>query len=596
MDYRWIPLIILGGYIIAFIIYCISRLVFDEIKKHYFQTKCEQSYDFIVKYPGLYTCIAGEIGAGKTTMASGITNYFTIFKMQQASDKIEEIKIKYPDVDFNRINETIEYLYKYGDGEIKHITNSAYISSYILSQTISDKDKRTYEDVFGGPLKFKLSDYEIDYNSIFYHDNIKYFKNVKGQVIDSKGFLLSDSFEKIPVFNKSIEYCRDKDGIIKFDDFFNPLVDKEVDETEQARDLVYVDNYLSYVDGYQMLRDYIAAYVALLRNNYVFFINRKFYSHITHNYAYDFDEKLLDIKDCFLAKQYSVNMYSSLFWDEVALSGNKSTNFQQYAANDTGSDAFLRLVRQIGKNTINVIKTIQDTDRMVKAERELLTSVMFINTRHEIVISKFKFTILKFFYKLLIKYNNYLTEQISAIKSYKLKVKSKKIARKLIDFDETNPDKEVIKYFNDLKNKYDSRSTKLRFLLNKLSNKIDKLFASGILAYKGTLYYNADDVGKSNLAKNRKIDFTLFFPIRYCYGSTDTYAYSIIGDYLQIRSKDFNNYVEDSNEYPESISNNREIFVTKILTKDSVKNEFNKNIRDKAKQKIKGNSAFEFWA
>ena len=258
-----------------------------------------------------------------------------------------------------------------------------------------------------------MSKSDVDYLNVVNQDNHIYYRNKNDELVDEKGFLLSDSFERIPVYSDVLIYERDVDGLIKFDKFMNPIISATKKSDEQERELVYVDNYLSYIDGYQMLRDYINAYIALLRNNYVYFVNRKFYSHITHNYARDYDEKLLDIKDAYLSKKYGIDLYSVLFWDEVALSDNKSTNFQAFASNDAGSDAFLRLVRQIGKETLDVVKTVQDVSRIVKAERELLTSVVSVEGRHEIIISKFKFKIYSLVKKLLIKYNDFINEKIA---------------------------------------------------------------------------------------------------------------------------------------------------------------------------------------
>ena len=137
-----------------------------------------------------------------------------------------------------------------------------------------------------------------------------------------------------------------------------------------------------------------------------------------------------------------------------------------------------------------------------------------------------------------------------------------------------------------MKERYDLKASKVRKLINKVCNKLDYIFASGVIGYTGHLYFKADDVYKENLSSNRKLKFKLCFPTRYCYGSCDTYAYSIVGDYLQMRSIDFNNYVEDTNEYPDSIRKNRELFVSKIIMKDGVKNELKKKIKEDEKAKL----------
>lgn len=588
MKWEYITLIVIGSLILILAFYVIIQLIFEQVKKQYFQKKCNDSYSFLNTYPGLYTTIVGEIGAGKTTFASGYTNYRTIFKTKQAQAKIDEIIIKYPEVDFNEIDSIIEYLYFNGNGEQEHITNANYIANHIYSLSFPGNDKFTYEDIFAGKLAFKrTTDTKINLSTRFYNDDKLFYKDSDDNVIDDKGFIYDESFNKVVVKEKSLSYQEDSDGMIRFDKYFNPVIQEELqdEEAEQSRDLQYYDNGLTYLDGYTILRDYINAKLALIRNNYVYFINRKFFSFITHNYARDFDEKLTDIKDAYISKSYSIDMYSILFWDEVALSDHKSTNFQAYASSDGGSDAFLRLVRQIGKGTIDVVKTVQDINRAVKVERELLTSVINIEQRDEIIISSFRYKLLNLYKKFLLLIQEHWLSVIDKIMNLQYKYHySRRLKRKLKlkqgDSEEAESD-EIEKLTSNVYLKVN----KIRNKVSKIQTKIDKLYASSILAYKGTLYYSADDVNKKDLAKNRFKKFTVFFPIRYCYGSVDTYAYSIVGDLLQLRSLDHSNYTSDTSDFPEESRENRRVFVEKILTKDSIKKELNKKINeDKTKE------------
>lgn len=596
MNAGLITLIVISSIIGLVLIYSVSRLLFDFLKKPYYEKLCLNSYAFLNKYVGLFTIIVGEIGAGKTTFASGFTNYRTIYKRAQAQEKINDTLIKFYDVDFNRVNQMIDYLYRHGNNLYDHITNPSYIMNYVLMQRIhpeSKKDFRTYEDVFGGEFVYKKTDKYFDLNSPsrFLNKEIKFsiYFDEDGNVVDEKGFLIDkQTFKKIKVYDDFEEFEYDEDGNLKFDEKFEPIkhkVEGNSSNCEPKRKQVFIDNGLSYIDGYTALRDYIKAYLALIKNNYVYFINRKFFSRVTNNYAKEFDEKLLDIKDSWIYKNYKIDDYSILFWDEVALSDKKSTNFQNYAKVDGGSDAFLRLVRQIGKETIDVVKTVQRYERVVLAERELITSVISIEERKEWIVSKFKYDVISKLFDLLIRYNEFLNDKImritNVIKHKDVSYLKRKMAK--LKPNEKLSDKDMEKYYR-LKERFDLKESKLRKFINKISVIKDKLFASSLLEYKGVIYFNEKDVGKdvNTLSKSQAMKFKVYFPIRYCYGSTDTYAYSIVGDYLSMRSIDQMDYYEDTSVFPDYSRNNREAFVAKILTKDSVKNEINKKITDKA--------------
>ena len=63
--------------------------------------------------------------------------------------------------------------------------------------------------------------------------------------------------------------------------------------------------------------------------------------------------------------------------------------------------------------------------------------------------------------------------------------------------------------------------------------------------YKGIYYTCADDVGKPREeCSSAVIDVDLTFPIRYAFGSSDTYAFSVVNDYLSLVSIESSDFYE----------------------------------------------------
>ena len=87
------------------------------------------------------------------------------------------------------------------------------------------------------------------------------------------------------------------------------------------------NDYLTVSSKNSLLRDYIDAELAILRNNYVYFPFRKFYSRITDNYSMPFLNKMYDLKISFEEKVFSVFRYSIIFDDEKALT-KSNVNWQ----------------------------------------------------------------------------------------------------------------------------------------------------------------------------------------------------------------------------------------------------------------------------
>lgn len=266
------------------------------------------------------------------------------------------------------------------------------------------------------------------------------------------------------------------------------------------------NDYLTVSSKSSLLRDYIDAELAILRNNYVYFPFRKFYSRITDNYSMPFLNKMYDLKISFEEKVFSVFRYSIIFDDEKALT-KSNVNWQSNRKEDGGGDMFLRLIRQMGKEHITYITTIQNFGRADLIERELADTILHVVKRK--VINPHKLTIK--YYESLIKLLNV---------ALKIRLKFSK-----------NKDKTL---------KKEKKIKKLKFNLH---SKINYLNAAAFIRYQGYHYSSKDDYGKPlQDCLGFASKFSLVFPLQYCYGSIDTFAYSVLYDVMSLNAINSSNY------------------------------------------------------
>lgn len=266
------------------------------------------------------------------------------------------------------------------------------------------------------------------------------------------------------------------------------------------------NDYLTVSSKNSLLRDYIDAELAILRNNYVYFPFRKFYSRITDNYSMPFLNKMYDLKISFEEKVFSVFRYSIIFDDEKALT-KSNVNWQSNRKEDGGGDMFLRLIRQMGKEHITYITTIQNFGRADLIERELADTILHVVKRK--VINPHKVTIK--YYEMLIRLLNV---------ALKIRLKFSK-----------NKDKAL---------KKEKKIKKIKFNIH---SKINYLNAAAFIRYQGYHYSSKDDYGKPlQDCLGFASKFSLVFPLQYCYGSIDTFAYSVLYDVMSLNAINSSNY------------------------------------------------------
>lgn len=456
-------------------------LLLESIQRQYYARRCVNTEDFVMNRMGLIVYICGNIGAGKTTMGSALTNVLSKIKRMQAQMKIQEILDIFWDMDFNQLDSLIHDCFF-----VLHFTNSRAIINYLVDH------QAKFKELFG---------------------------------------------------------------------------DK------------WYDNYLSLTSCKDLLRDYIDAQMALYRNNYVYFPRRRFYSRITKSFAMDFTPDRMDIKDRLINKDYSLQKYTVIFEDEKTLSSNNIDDIEE-KQKDGGKEKFLRLIRQMFKGTTHYICTAQDFDRDVKKDRELATSIFYIAERKEkhvvTPLRPFYSIIVRFCDDLLLYYSSILNQiqdfrNTSYLNQYQ-KVLHKKVEDRVKNASEKEPSywfkkvaiyNKIAKVFVDAKKK----QSKVRHLRHEINQRMNKTFAKDFIRYRGVLYYKADDVGK-NPKDCDAVAFDFTFPITFAYGSTDTYQYSVIQDYLMDQSMEYQDFYDPRiRKIPSSDLDNGSKYIEDLLKK-----------------------------
>ena len=424
---------------------------------------------------GLVTYLTGNIGVGKTTCGSGITNTLALIKSDQANVRMEEIRTIFSDIDFNEINSFIQYAFF----EL-HYLNSNALLNYLLDQS---EDLR---------------------------------KKIEGQ---------------------------------------------------------YMNTSLYPVSKVSLFRDYIEAYLASIRNNYVYANRRGFYCWPTNNWAINYLPSMIDVKDRYLDHDYSLLRYSVIFEDEKVLSGKVSTSYRQVADQEGGADTFLRLIRHFGKGTMHYISTSQDFERVVKSERELATGIFQIEKRSERNTVSLSSIFNDILLDLVVRFQFFylgIAQSYSEAKREKWERRSKQIEE--LDLDPLPEVEEKIKIYSQ---QPVLKESKIRSMISSLQFRQKKDFADGFIGYKGLYYTNADDVGKKQSeCSSQCFKLEMVFPIAWCYGSIDTYAFSIIHDVLVNESED-NSYSEvdfTSTAIPDFARYGAFSFAEAVLSKKSKRN------------------------
>lgn len=432
-------------------------------------------------YFGLATCFSGNIGAGKTTCASAVSNVLSKILRENASNKVAEIRLLLSDVDFNIVDKVVSSAFFDA-----HLTNTDAIMDFLFAN-FPDLSER-----------------------------------IDGRFYDTALFPLT---------------------------------------------------------RVSLLRDYIDAELAVLRNRYVYFIRRMFYCWPTDSWAMSFEPDMISIKDRCLSRDYKLQRYSVVFEDEKTLGDKTSLNFSAVAKADGGGDSWIRLIRQLGKGSVYYLTTCQDFGRIVKEERELFTGIFYVVRRKELRLFSPEEIFVDVAFDFLGRFSVFWDGIREAFRVARFRRVSERLAvfsgaSALVSPDDGfsfSPPPSLIAEAERLSSSVPLRVSHVRSLMKRLLDRRNRLFADSYISYRGSYWTSADDVGRSPPDCRSfcapKLD--LVFPICFAYGSVDTYSFSIVNDYLSllsVRKADF--YDPADRSVPRESDEEFSRFVRDVLVKN----------------------------
>ena len=261
------------------------------------------------------------------------------------------------------------------------------------------------------------------------------------------------------------------------------LDDEKIEEDIEDK---FYDNYRQETPYISLLEDYIAAFCARLRNNYVI-SNYKLKNRITDTFNIVLRSDLLNIKDKAAKDKYYVPYYSLIVEDELSLNDDTKNTIGVKEVDELGRDMALRLFRQLFQETVYYVGASQNTTREVKLTREL--SNMYIEILSLDVVGTQK-TFSRIF---------------------------QKKENKLLDKLDENPsieDKERIYNFYQEQN---------------------KVFAAGFVKYKIRYAHKLKAMDRYNDDSVHVVD--LFFPITWCFGTYQKCQFQEVDKFLKKTSQ-----------------------------------------------------------
>lgn len=167
----------------------------------------------------------------------------------------------------------------------------------------------------------------------------------------------------------------------------NNILDKILNDNELSKQFQgFYNNFRQDTPKVTLLKDYITAYCALLRNNYVL-ANYRLYNRLTDTFNIDLQPNFFDIKTFEGRQNYYIPAYSIIVEDELSLSSLKNTS-SYHEIDKVGRDTTMRLFRQLKNETAFYIGSAQNISRNAKIFRELANSYFEILSMDLIGVQK----------------------------------------------------------------------------------------------------------------------------------------------------------------------------------------------------------------
>lgn len=280
------------------------------------------------------------------------------------------------------------------------------------------------------------------------------------------------------------------------------------------------DNGLTVESHLDLFFVYIYSFCRILDNNFVM-STQPVLSRITGTQAKVFDTSWMDVKvQAETTGVYAIERYNVIMEDDQNMNSKKeSHNHYTIAKEDAGKDLWMRTFGHLYKETCYYLTTMQSAERIVKVERELTTSVIFvegfdlIELRYIRLILNIVRLLIGLLYKafLLFRFPWPFRYKKLQHEGYRVKVDRRLVHKQA-----------------------PSVWRKLDFFMLRLQ---ELLFAHSYLRFKLRRYSKPEEVGRNNSANMQYYDpLVLHFPTRYCFGVADTHAFSFLHDLLKKRS------------------------------------------------------------
>ena len=298
----------------------------------------------------------------------------------------------------------------------------------------------------------------------------------------------------------------------------------------------FVDDGLYPYNKMFYLRQYVDCLLAVFRDNYNYYYSRQFYCWVNGRWAMSFDPGMIEIKDRHLSGDYRVQKWTNILDDEkTTYKGN--LDYQEQYRRDSGGDLFLRFIRHLGMETVHYFTTAQDFGRVVANERELGTSIFYVLDRKEVSCFSLSRVFLLVAYDFLDRWRIFLESFVDSFR----KAEGERIGREteMLSRFGLPPVPASSEKARRLSGSYGARARRIRSVLGRMDRRLRRERADGYVRYRGRWYSNADDVGKETAGKalcSPMGEFDFVFPVRWCYGSVNTWYFSDLGDYLSLES------------------------------------------------------------
>lgn len=339
----------------------------------------------------------------------------------------------------------------------------------------------------------------------FINSNMKYITMIETSVGGGKSSLMAglthlktlhfqEMIEEKIDNTKKILFKVDWDEVDKiieenyYTNYNSSNIEEKITSDEKFKKLFsnYYSNYRQDTPKTTLLNDYIEAYCAKLRNNYVM-ANYRLFNRITETFNIDLPSNLFDIKTIEGRKNYYIPSYCVIAEDELSLTALKNTT-SFLEVDKSGRDTSMRLFRQLKNETAFYIGCSQNISRNAKIFRELA------NTYYEIVS----------------------LDIVGTLKNYSRIFQKKEN-----------------KYFKKMtKKKYINKIPSLKEKIYNAYQEQNKIYAAGFLKY--TIRIALSDRDLDRFDKSSLKEQELYIPMTWCFGT-----------YLKCQFNEFDKYLNN---------------------------------------------------